>query len=820
MTIKDTPNILVDGQNVYPYSVDFNYGGSEKGSITIKYVNRDGVYSVPDLDSEKPVKIKIGNFATIDGYVVETEYSQETNGGIIQTVSYDDSSIILDKIVIGLKGINGPGFNTESTGSFNGVILIGSQLDPCEGMENLPVDPCAPLCEEKNNERDSFDCNKEKRLKILQVDYNFNDLRAALAAKVNIGSFPVAVNLDYRASYTGTLREVLQSWCSDFGLGFYWDSNAVYFYDLSVGIPVNTAGIENGNSIIRYTENKSIRNNVSKIKSVYFGMEGEEREYSCSANSSKALEMKAITLFDLISDTARPGGTSSPAYSYLRDRYDPKNKNMANAVSNFYDSVVLSYYSDKLRDLYFLYEREGITSPTKMEEWIAANPSRTIPALGDLKPKKVLHKNSTDSKIQELWTKAKAHLDLTPNDAALFEERGGYFVIASYNEIKHQSLSDMEKSLAENFMGKYWIRPFSAGNDYTYDAPDGNVMFYSNGSEIQFPFLNDLPDDIKRASDFLQDLIQASVADGEGVISDQKFLLLERTPIWSPSRKSTVMEKFLATVTPFQIVNLGQPDIDGLNYLGSDTEDIYSNSDFIFQVFTKPKKLDLNILGGSKEEINPLDAKNTGKRTEFLGLLTSYGLNSALSRSYTVKAPGSTVKINIPSQSGDRFGSEYGGYTILANGTNFTNNFTVELGKKQSVLGDSTTQTNKDVSAQLVFKDATQNLLKYLEASGTQSCGYNSAAINALLLKFNSRQKTFPNSERIVKTYDISGIPETKFTLRDGLQNFSITFGENGIHSSISFANLPIQNKSEALEEKRFEKIAAILGKPKNYFRQ
>ena len=142
------------------------------------------------------------------------------------------------------------------------------------------------------------------------------------------------------------------------------------------------------------------------------------------------------------------------------------------------------------------------------------------------------------------------------------------------------------------------------------------------------------------------------------------------------------------------------------------------------------------------------------------------------------------------------------------------------LEKKEVILGDSVTTSNKDIATELIFKDATQNLVEFLESSGTNTCGYSDSAIRQLLVKFNARQRMFPSIERIEKKYDISGIPTTSFSARDGLQSFTINVSESGLHSSVSFSNLPAQSKSDAVLEKNFEKIAAILGKAKNYFRK
>ncbi len=828
MNIIAIPNTLVDGQNVYPYSIDYSDGGAEASEISLSFVNKDGNYDVPSTDSTQLVKIKIGNFRNIDAYVVETTTTSAPNGGKLLHITYVDSSIVLDKTVIGLRGIHGAGFTSAVTGNFSSdIVLVGTQVDPCQNVTNTPTDPCAPACDDSAGQRQNFDCNKERLLKILQVDYSFPELKAALSSKIQFGGFPESINSEYRASYTGTVREVLQNWCGDFGIGFYWESNSVYFYDLSLGIKIDTSGLDTGYNVTNYTETKSIRDNSAKAKVVYFGTDGEERNYSCSSSSSRTVVLKPVTLYDLLSDNS----TKSAADAYLKKNYDPHNKNSKVALDTFYDAIVLSYYSGMMRDLYFLYEKEGLVDEAAFEKWIKDPKKVSIPALGNLKPTIILSKTSTNptyvSVYNKILEKKKA------DDQKKFTDNKGFFIVASWEKDAQEKLEKLETSLGENFIGQYWIRPFADGTRYSFDAPDGTVNYYSNGSDIQFPFLNDLPEDIQKSSDFLQNLIESSKESEPGVITSTqahgKFLMMKRTGLWSPARNSTVIDKLLNTVRPYAMVNLGREDIAGANLTrsetdeGAETGDVFEkNKNYtIFEVYPKPKKLDLKVTkGGPQSDRNPLDSKNTGLSSDRDGATTPYGLISSETQYFVIKTAGSNIQIHLPSQAGARFGSNYGGYRVIANSNNSTSEYNIVLEKKEVILGDSVTESKKDISTELVFEDATQNLIEFLESSGTNTCGYSDNAIRQLLFKFNARQKMFPSIERIEKKYDISGIPTKAFSAKDGLQSFTINVSESGLRSSLSFSNLPSQNKSDSILEKDFQKNAAILGKAKNYFRK
>lgn len=822
MTITEIPNILVDGKNVYPYSLEFSEGGSERSSLTLKFVDKDRKYSLPENDSNKIVKIKIGNFKSIDAYVAETETSSNPDGGTISTIQYVDSSIILDKTVIGLRGIHGPGFSSSFFGKTSqNLVLVGSQVDPCQNVAATPDDPCAPECEEKDGKRDSFDCVKERTLKILQVDYSFAELRGAVSGKVGFGSFPAAINLDYRASYTGSLREVLKNWCADFGLDFYWSNNSVYFIDLSSGISIDTKGLENSEKILSTSEKKSILDNVSKVKAVYFGAEGEVRDYSCSSNSSKRLTLSPITLYDLLADTDSGGGIS-PVDQFVRAGYDSQNKNSGVALATLYDSIILSYYSDKMRDLYFLFEKEGLVSPAAVEAWIE-DEKEPIEAMGGLVPLKVFSKNSQEASDLQAYNDLLTQV--SKSDVARFIQKGGYFIVAQYDEDKHQNYSDMESSLAENFLGKYWIRGFSDGTRYTYDAPDGDAKYYSGGSEIILPFINDLPSSVQKASDFLQSIIESSGGENsEGLVSEGKFILMERTAIWSPAKNSDTIKDLLSDVEKFawEKTDFDKSDFSGAPLANLEAKNIFSPGTVIFKAYPKPSKLDLKITKSSNQtQKNPVDAKNVRAGSKELnGVTVRYGLVSADTTYFVIRSNGSAIQIHAPSQAGLKYGSQYGGYQIVADGTNFANDISIVVPKKEVILGDSQPTSNLDVASEIEFKDATQNLISFLESSGTQSCKYSETKIRELLLKFNSRQRSQPNIERITKTLEISGIPDMRITPADGLQSFSLGLSDSGARTSLTFSNLPGRNKSETLEEKRFEELASIFGKAKDYYRK
>ena len=67
---------------------------------------------------------------------------------------------------------------------------------------------------------------------------------------------------DYRQTYTGTLREVLNNWCADFGYGFVWDfptgkeNDVITFIDLKIGVRADFLAVK------KIIEDRDLRKNT------------------------------------------------------------------------------------------------------------------------------------------------------------------------------------------------------------------------------------------------------------------------------------------------------------------------------------------------------------------------------------------------------------------------------------------------------------------------------------------------------------------------------------------------------------------------------
>ena len=69
-----------------------------------------------------------------------------------------------------------------------------------------------------------------------EISYNFSELLNSLKVRgIKFSNLPDGSSPDkkplYRANYIGTLREVLEQWCANFGLDFYYQDNLPYSYN-------------------------------------------------------------------------------------------------------------------------------------------------------------------------------------------------------------------------------------------------------------------------------------------------------------------------------------------------------------------------------------------------------------------------------------------------------------------------------------------------------------------------------------------------------------------------------------------------------------
>ncbi len=785
----NVPTVKIGGKKITPYSINFTNGGSTAPStISVKYVNRSGRYSWPDLSSKSLITITIGDFIKFNGYAVEAEMSQDSSGSFI-SATYVDDSIILDDSFVGLKGVHGPGFETEAlTGStYRNMILVGQQVDPCQGLEETHTDPCAPDSTSdsaaEDNLKKQIDCAEQRLVKILDVVYSFSELLNKLTALgIKIPVMP-AEKTDYFARHTGSLREVLNAWCQEYGITFFWE-NGIHFVDLKKGITINDSIINNACKIIDKRQTKSILGNYGQANINYFGLDGQVKEYSSKLNGGTRLTLLPITLSDIFKDQAT--NTLNP---FIKKYYG--------TLEVLQKCCILSKYSPQFRDLYLMYHIYNVRERADADE------RKNMPLLG-LEIKNTYTTEGTDRAFITVFLNQLVPLLLGPDTPTKYAAR------CFYNEEVHQKFIDMEKYLANEFMGKYWIRPFNK-RDYSFSAPGASVEFIPDPTSANFDFANKIPKTVLKVNKFLRNLFDDSGNPDDSNFFRGGLVKVERQSPWQPEGSEI---QFLSTSDSlqkehFNNINDIVPDVPG-GELGGVWPDQYSfkavgDRQPVVKVFSEYfGELDLeNISTGD----HPLESDNVNIPVTLGDYNSTYGLVSSICRAYQIKLLGNKVFIYLPVQSHDDYGNQFPGFIVTAEkGGNL--DYKILVNKIQRVLSDFPLSNINSVGMRVNFRDATQYINKVLEAT-TNSCQYNEAEIESLLGDFSAKF-SFPApvvQQRI--SYSIAGAPLSNISLEDGLSSLSMSLdGSGGVITQVEFANIPKTTLSDSIRIKDFERLA------------
>jgi hypothetical protein len=562
-----------------PYNVSLNIGYSNSPStLTINVINEKGSYSKPNLSYSRSVNIKIGDL-NFNGYLVAYKNNKTVPQKDLELV-YKDCSCLLDKYQIGLHKRHG--INTKAKFNYKNkfinkdlnlkgnlinyeppfLVILGEELHPCDinrdGVidgkdKSLLIDWCDP-CLNCPPEKTEFRCTANADFKIFDVGYTFIELLETFGIGVPlvVRNYPKI----YR-QYTGSLRNVLQSWCQDFGFSFYWNFNAssighgIRLIDRSVPISVNyspdtcdTTDIYEGETI----ENSFVTNTIS-----YYQREGEIKNYPC--NDMTYYTLDCIKLSDF----------------YEFKRLDE----LRETIRNKEIAIALSYYSDSLRDCYYwfnaysMYDADAARINIIEDGEELSNPegvkSKIKKGLGELKIKQVISyldkSNVPDPLFQECQKMLGDQIEdynkysLDNNKDPSKNQYAYYFFIADWNEELHAKDFAWDNGFATEIMGRHWIKitnlPTCGGNgkysEVTVDSPDGQGKWVSKTLDsIYFPFTNygheegsridNLITDTKQNQDKTSD-VSVSLADGVEKIykSLASFIHLERDGKWYPN---------------------------------------------------------------------------------------------------------------------------------------------------------------------------------------------------------------------------------------------------------------------------------------------
>lgn len=541
MAFHKIDDIKINGKNMafggYIHEAKLDVGLADKATeVVLSFVSRSGDFQEPTLSLNDSYSISFGNIFSDNFYAIEFL----TNGKTMD-VTFIDGSSVLDRIYVLLRHKMSPS-NLAST---SGIIVVGREIHPCDEDEDGKFDdkdalmlqldkedPCKVRCPNAHEEEQSIvtECLVKEAKEIFEVKYSFSDLLHALSGKespaisgerkfatrdssgapssvtlpaltsinpthksstISVASVPASYNDGYLTTYTGTLRSVLSSWCSDFGWSYFWEKGKLNFIDTRNRPRINFTDFSD---IASKTVSKSLRNTVARGTYSHYSESAVESTGECS--KARAYLLKCLTLKELFGDFYNPlvGALAIKKQNLVfgkvstgfvkKQKLDDDVFTDGIPIELFEPSVVCAYYGQKTRETFNWFKMYGIEGPIAAAQLIGKRLSR----LGGIVFRQVFDKS--DKALYELamlQSDATAAAGQTPpakpifpekimsaDEKIDFEAKNGYLIIAEITApaAKIDSLSIRlsnqfmtEQDLARNFLGKHWIKIYRAPGD-------------------------------------------------------------------------------------------------------------------------------------------------------------------------------------------------------------------------------------------------------------------------------------------------------------------------------------------------------------------
>jgi hypothetical protein len=661
---KDIGQVTVNGSNKYlnGYIYDVNYQpsiGAGPSRLTISLVNEDGNYANPSLTVKQASQINIGSLG-LNMYPVKYTKKESSQGKILQ-VEFSDGSFILDKIYVGLikkhwnidpKNIKTDKFKRRIDTYYQkftidkNFIILGRELHPCDvnkdGVLNFnevkatdPCDPCVNCPTDKYDKEDR--CSQLSYLKVFDVAYTFDELIDG--ANAIAGSTGVQFNIEmpkgldkgklkkYLKDYTGSLKTVLDQWCSDLGLALVFDASGgkFFFRDITKDIKLNESAITSivndpNVKIISKDVEESMENTTSRGAMSLYERNGEKRNYPCE--KSQSLVVPIVTDFDFL------GAAPNSAYIANGDEKIIDYK-------TYTTSAVLGRYSEEMREAFWIrdiYEikdaasarafksefKLGLGSAGRLSGFFEGI-QRKIPEMGDFTIIQVVQntgdlgaeavgKLSEEDKLacqQYNYLTSRISDSITKND---FTKNKGFFVVAYQDKELYEKRLNFEKKVFESF-GRFYIREgfiklcgitgspeFITQNTNLYAGDGNNPTFIPRGFDINnlpfskypfettsylgcmvYPFVSNPgiggakgQTNAPKASPFQKYETDEREKD-EGVPKPYfgpAIICIEREPHWSPKEPDTVGE-FKETFAKYKTLSLAEYGAGGKGGVGA-----------------------------------------------------------------------------------------------------------------------------------------------------------------------------------------------------------------------------------------------------------
>lgn len=836
---------------------------NQAGEVNVSFIEEDNNLFNPTLSYTTPTTIRIGSI-NLRMFPVFFERNRSSNSENILRVKYIDGSFLMDQYYVGLKSkhheyrdnqtiskggltFGSMNYNANPRSPFGSIpsnfILVGNYIDPCRDFSKSSIsDPCNPCPTAQDNnqiQERAIDCLKRRSMEILDVEYTFSDLLSAIRSRgINISVNP-SFNNSYKAAYIGSLRSVLQSWCSDFGFSFVFDGSAgrgrIYVYDLSSGININLKGLKSDCSVINFSEGRSIEHTFSKAIVAHYAMEGQSRDHDCESSYGQRLACRPLTLRDLVGKA--PWRSGQPIYSDNQVNFQ--------AFDVMEMCCLLSSYNPRLReavvwfDLYGLRSIEDVKGMINAQSEVSKVSGISLRAGGYKAYKEDFDKNKFTMPLLQMTPKAIASEkpessggqqvifnsilsqldDGVKADINRMRSKGykAYFFVASQNADTLQSITDWETEIGQNFLGKYFIRKFNSTIKISpsFVAAGGDsAQFYKQGVDkldfsYTFPYNN--------AGSYISELNDKK----SGVVEDS-FVLVTRSPTPIPPRgEGDEMSATIQTATDILPTRIGYvTQVLGSSWSGLQNKLNSSSStnlqtwdsklgigDFLYVGYEVPSGLNTSSISVKS---HPDEKKFFYNSDEYATPIT-LGLRSLQARSFKSAGitfwfpPQSTVREAESGSRGDNYNTPFGGGYLVYYKTQAKS--TVPIFVPKSEIVTSSVPDASNVGALEVnykeFNNATLN--DYGLSNG--SCVPNYNQIKKVMNNYCSQMSAVQSSQHEFYTFEIDGTPTQSYDILDGLESFDVSFGGEGTKTVLTFSDYKNNKveKSETFQEFLYE---------------
>ena len=446
MAIQKIDEIYINGiqgefAGGYIYSMKMTRGYSESPSkVTISVVldNTKKTFSTPSTSITTSYSIKVGSINLPRMYFISFSTSISV-GQKILNCDFIDESFQLDRSFVGLTNRHYPAQGSEQINW-----AIQANCLSCSSTDLVPVSSAVIQTRQtlgvggKNADRfgsliivgdEEF---VEGSCDVPDVKYTFDDLKSVFPIK--LVNFPS--NSLIKQNYTGTLREVLSNWVSDFGGTFSYNPFLCQLEYISLTESSNLNNIKN------YIESNFNTNSSLAISS-----------YEYSETMEGTYSQRVGTYF------LKPSRTTTSDFTY----YSPINLECKKVFGTNYNSdevvtSVLALYDARLRTIYlsFMLNSGG-------EDFAYGCRKLGLQVISNLNTNAIF--NLGIATLRDVYNK----------------NPGGKFILAYANQGTADNYLEYDRALAESVGKNYELRNFPVGTRGVY----GNLVAYA-GQKIEY----------------------------------------------------------------------------------------------------------------------------------------------------------------------------------------------------------------------------------------------------------------------------------------------------------------------------------------------